>query len=644
MSDPKATSDSSPVVGKPGHPLLPASPAPEARKGMMKLVVQLLRPYRGWLIVVFIAMLVETAMSLAAPWPLKVIIDNAVGHHKLPEWLAWIHDLPGGDSKMGLVVLSGVAVVVIALLDAIASYIDNYYTESVGQYVANDLRMRVYQHLDRLSLTYYDTHQTGTLLSTITDDVDTIQDFTSSATLTILIDLLTIVGILGVMFWLNWDFALIAVGVTPFLLLFVARFKKAVKKATHEVRKRQSDIVAVVQQGLESMRAVKAFGRQELEESRLGKASQATVDAALKARRVKSLLSPVVSLVVALCTGFVLWRGAVLIMNQPPAMTVGELTVFLAYLTKFFKPVQDLAKMTNTIAQASVGLDRVRSILDADDIIPERPGACAPETLKGDITFEKVAFAYDPESPVLREVNVAISPGQRVGIVGPTGGGKSTVVSLIPRFYDPTAGSVKIDGVDVRDYTIDGLRKHIAFVLQDTTLFRGTIRENIAYGRPEATEKELIEAAKLANADEFISRMPHGYDTMVGERGTTLSGGQRQRIGIARALIRNSPILILDEPTAALDTESEKLVMEALERLMKGRTVITIAHRLSTIRDAHKIVVLKGGSVVEEGTHEQLLARGGVYAELHRIQSQGTEGPVPSPAPKTLSDGKDSRN
>ncbi len=625
MSDPQAISE---VAGKAPLPSVPAkgdSAEVVARKGMVKLIRQLLRPYRGWLIIVFIAMMVETAMSLAAPWPLKIIIDNAVGNHKFPEWLRWVHEVPHAGSKASLVIVCAIMVVVIAVVDAIASYIDNYYTESIGQWVANDLRMRVYHHLDRLSLSYYDTHQTGPLLSTITDDVDTIQDFTSSATLTILIDMLTIVGILGVMFWLNWDFALIAVGVTPFLLFFVARFKKAVKKATHEVRKRQSDIVAVVQQGLESMRAVKAFGRQELEEERLGKVSHATVDAALKARRVKSLLSPVVSVVVAMCTAFVLWRGAQLIMHVPELMTVGALTVFLAYLTKFFKPVQDLAKMTNTIAQAAVGLDRVRAILDADDIIPQRPNAREPETLRGEIVFNKVAFAYDPESPVLREVTMSIVPGQRVGIVGPTGGGKSTVVSLIPRFYDPTGGEVRIDGVDIRDYTIDGLRKHIAFVLQDTTLFRGTVRDNIAYGRPDATEKELIEAAKLANADEFISKMPHGYDTMVGERGSTLSGGQRQRIGIARALIRNSPILILDEPTAALDTESEKLVMEALERLMKGRTVITIAHRLSTIRDAHKIVVLKGGLVAEEGTHEELIARGGVYAELHRIQSEGAQ-------------------
>jgi ABC-type multidrug transport system fused ATPase/permease subunit len=378
----------------------------------------------------------------------------------------------------------------------------------------------------------------------------------------------------------------------------------------------------VVEQGLESIRVVKAFGRQELEESRLKDVSAATVDAALKARRVKSLLSPAVTLVVALCTGFVLWHGTALVLAD--VMTVGALTVFLAYLSKFFKPVQDLAKMSNTLAQTAVALERVQAILDAQAFVPERPDAREPELLKGAVAFDHVAFAYNSAAPVLRDISFSIEPGQLVGIVGATGGGKSTVVSLIPRFYDPSAGTVKIDGVDVRDYKLAGLRSQIGFVLQDTVLFRGTVRDNIAYGRPEASEDEIVAAAKLANADEFIARMPKGYDSLIGERGLTLSGGQRQRIGIARAIVRNAPILILDEPTAALDTESEKLVIDALERLMEGRTVITIAHRLSTIRDAHKIIVLKDGVVAEEGTHDELLTRGGLYAELYRVQIVGT--------------------
>jgi len=276
--------------------------------------------------------------------------------------------------------------------------------------------------------------------------------------------------------------------------------------------------------------------------------------------------------------------------------------------------------MTNTIAQTAVGVERVRAILEADDVIPEKVGARDPQAFRGDIAFDQVDFGYDKEDKVLNNVSFKVSAGQMVGVVGPTGSGKSTVVSLIPRFYDPVAGKVMIDGVDVRDFTVRGLRSQIGYVLQETVLFRGTVAENIAYGKGGATRAEVEEAAELANAAEFINRMPHGYDTMVGDRGDTLSGGQRQRIGIARAIIRNNPILILDEPTAALDTESEKLVMDALRRLMQKRTVITIAHRLSTIRDADKIIVLKDGVLAEEGSHDELMARSGIYAGLYQTQ------------------------
>lgn len=590
---------------------------------MLGLIRKLVRPYRGTLLVILLAMVVETVMSVAGPWPLKIVLDNVVGSHKLRPWLDHLlGPLLGGSSKMQIAAAAALAAIIIAALGALASYIANYYTTSVGQWVANDLRMRTYHHLQQLSLSYYDKHQTGSLLSTITADVQTIQAFASGSTLDIAVDLLTIVGMLFIMFWLNWDFTLIAVAVTPFLLLFVSRFKKAVKKATHEVRKQQSNIVSVVEQGLESMRVVQAFGRQDLAQEQLGTVSRATVDAALKARRIKALLSPIVAVTVSLCVAVVLWRGSALIIAG--AMTAGALTVFLSYLTKFFKPVQDLATMTNSIAQTAVGVERVQAILDADTVIPERPDASEPESLTGDIVFDKVAFAYDADSPVLRDVSFHIKPGQMVGVVGPTGGGKSTIVSLIPRFYDPTAGSIRVDGVDIRDYKLQGLRNHIGYVLQETILFQGTVRENIAYGHANATEEEIMNAAKLADVDEFVQRMPHGYDTIVGERGDTLSGGQRQRIGIARALIRNNPILILDEPTAALDTESESMVVKALERLMKGRTVITIAHRLSTIHNSDSIIVLKEGMVAEQGTHEELMKVGGAYAELYRVQFEAS--------------------
>jgi subfamily B ATP-binding cassette protein MsbA len=593
--------------------------AKEKKNGLSSLVLALLRPYRKWLVLIFFAMSLETLMSLAAPWPLKIIIDNVIGKEQLPLALAWLNGTGVTQDYKWMAAFAAFALVLFAVLGSVAGYINSYYTESVAQYVANDLRQRMYHHLQRLSLAYYDSHQIAKILNTITADVTTIQDFASQSILRIFVDSMTIIGMLTIMFYLHWDFALVAVGITPFLILFVARFKREVKKATREVRKDQGVMAAVMQQGLESMRSVNAFGRQDLEEERLRKASLETVAAALRARRLKALLVPVINISVAICVALVLWRGADLVINR--VMTVGALTVFLAYLSKFFSPVQDLAKMTNIVAQAGVALERIQVILEADTIIPERPDAIAPEKLQGNIVFDKVSFSYISETPVLHDFNLVIGEGQRIGVCGPSGGGKSTVASLIARFYDPTGGRILIDGHDIQEYTIEGLRKQIGFVLQDTFVFYGTLRENIAYGRPDASEEEIIQAAKMAKAHDFIMRLPNGYDTIAGERGITLSGGQRQCIGIARAIVRNSPILILDEPTASLDTESEKIVIEALERLMEGRTVIIIAHRLSTLRDADKIIVLKDGLVAEEGTHEELIARGSIYHELYQLQA-----------------------
>jgi len=381
-------------------------------------------------------------------------------------------------------------------------------------------------------------------------------------------------------------------------------------------------MLAVLQQGLESIRVVNAFGTQDVEEKRLKKISLETVHAALRARRLKALVSPIVTITVTFCIALVLWQGSSLVLSG--FMTIGALTVFLSYLTKFFSPVKDLAKMTNAVAQATVALERIQQILETDDVIPQKPNAISPEKVKGEIVFENVSFGYNLESIVLKNVSIKIESGQRVGICGPTGCGKSTIASLIPRFYDRVKGTILIDGTDICDFKLEELRKQIGFVLQDTVLFYGSVAENIAYGKPGATHEEMIKAARLANAEEFISKMPHGYNTLVGERGLTLSGGQRQRIGIARAIIRDSPILILDEPTAALDTESEKIVMEALEKLMKGRTVIIIAHRLSTICDCDKIFVMKDGEVIDAGTHDELIDHGELYAELYHLQTRAS--------------------
>lgn len=585
---------------------------------MTRLLRDLLRPYRGRLTVILVAMLLQTLMSLAAPWPLKVIIDDVVGGHPPPQWIAWLLPMLGGDGRLHVAAAAGIVTVLIAAVTGLGFYVANYFTESLGQWVANDLRVRVFHRLQLFSLGYFDHNRVGAVLSTIMTDVQTIQSFASVSTANLVTDTFTIFGMVIVMFLLRWDFALIALTAMPLLAIFVFRVNGLIKKATREVRNRQSELISTLQQGLEGFEVVQAFDRQDLEEQHLMQASEQTVTAWLSARKVSSLLAPVVGLAVALCTGLVLWRGSELILAG--VTTVGTLTVFLAYLAKFFQPVRDIAVMTNSVAQVSIAFERIRAILEADFVVPERPDAVEPPPLRGEIAFEHVAFGYDPEVPVLRDVSFTISPGQLVGIVGPTGSGKSTVVSLVPRFRDSDAGTIKIDGVNVCDYQLHPLRRQIGFVLQDTVLFRGTIRENIAFGRPQATEEEIVAAAKLANADEFITRMRGGYDSLVGDRGSTLSGGQRQRIGIARAFIRDSPILVLDEPTAALDAESEALVIEGLERLMRGRTAIVIAHRLSTIRDADRIIVIKDGVVAEEGTNDELLSRGGIYAELHRIQ------------------------
>ncbi|WP_422744901.1 ABC transporter ATP-binding protein [Mycobacterium sp. WMMD1722] len=585
---------------------------------MTRLVLTLLKPYPGRIVAILLATLVQILMGLAAPWPLKVIIDSVAGDRPAPLWIDWLLPMVGGDPKIRIAIAAGIVTVVIAAATGIASYAANYYTESLGQWVANDLRAQIFHRLQQFSLGYYDHTRLGVILNTIMSDVSTIQTFASSSATTLVTDIFTIVGMIIVMFVLRWDFALIALTAVPFLAYFVFRVNNLIKSSTREVRERQSDLISILEEGLEDIEVVQAFDRQDIEERNLMQASHETVKAWLKARGVSSLLAPMVGLVVALSTALVLWRGSILILSG--VMTVGTLTVFLAYLSKFFGPVRDIAVTTNSIAQVSVGIERVRAILEADYVVPERPNAKPPATLRGEIEFEHVAFGYNPDEPVLKDINLKIEPGEMVGIVGPTGSGKSTFVSLIPRFRDTDAGYIRIDGTDICDYQLHPLRQQIAYVFQDTVLFRGTVRENIAIGRPDATDEEVIAAAKLANAHEFIVRMRKGYDSLVGDRGMTLSGGQRQRMGIARAFIRNSPILILDEPTAALDAESEELVIDGMERLMKGRTVIVIAHRLSTIRDADRIVVIKDGVVAEQGTHDELLALDGIYAELHRIQ------------------------
>ena len=523
-----------------------------------------------------------------------------------------------GGGTLAVLNVAVVAVALIAVGGAVGSYVNNYLTANAGQWVMHDLRRTLYHHIHRLSLAEHDEKRTGDLIGRVTSDIDSIQDFVTSALLGIVTNALTLVGIIAVMLYLNWRFTLISLAVAPVLFLVVYVFTRRIKRASREVRKKESELVSMVEEVFSSIRVVKAFAREDYEERRFERQSLDNVETALVARAVKMKLSPVVDIIVATGTCLMLAYGARLVLAGQ--LTAGALVVFLLYLGKMYKPMRDLSKMTDTVSKAGVAFERIREVLETEGGIRDRRHARHAAPFKGAIAFDHVSFGYSPDQVILEDVSFTLEPGQIAAFVGPTGGGKTTVINLVARFYDPVAGTVSIDGTDIRDVTIRSLRDQISFVLQDTLLFRAPIWQNIAYGRPEATRAEIVHAAELANAHEFITEMPEGYDTMVGERGVTLSGGQRQRIAIARAVIRNTPILILDEPTSGLDAQSEQAVFEALDRLMKGKTSIVIAHHLATIMRADMIFVVKDHHVTERGTHAELLAAGGFYAELHGIQ------------------------
>jgi subfamily B ATP-binding cassette protein MsbA len=561
-------------------------------------------------------MLVQGAVDLLEPWPLKVIFDHVLGSKRMPDWLvSWI---PGGTEPLAILNAAAFSVLLIAAAGAVGAYTEKYLTAAVAKRVGHDLRRMLYHHVQRMSLSFYEQRQTGDMVVRLTSDIDAAEDLISSAALGIVLNGLTLTGMLVVMFYLDWRFSLIGLSVAPFLFVVVYRFTRRIKAAARAVKKKEGELASVVQESIASARVVKAFAQEEFEEARLARESQESVRLSLQARSIKARLPPFVDVIVAGGTCLVLWFGGRWVLEG--SLTAGALLVFILYLGKMYKPMKDLSKMADTLSKASVGFERIGEILGIERQIADRPGARPAPRLRGRIAFEQVRFGYTPDRLVLRDVDLVVEPGQRAALVGPTGSGKSTLIGLIPRLYDVTGGRVSIDGHDVRSYTLESLRRQVSFVLQDTVLFHATIAQNIAYGKPEATREEIERAARLANADEFISRLPAGYDTVVGERGDTLSGGQRQRIAIARAIIRDSAILLLDEPSAALDAASEDLIFQGLSRLLDGRTSITIAHRLATVRNADVIFVLDDGAIVERGTHEELLARHGLYAHLYEKQ------------------------
>jgi len=589
-------------------------------------ITDLLKPHSTALVLGLVAAVGEGVASLLEPWPLKIVFDDVLkAHRPVHGWLnRWVTTTAGED-PVAILKFAVAAVVLIALLDALCSYSEKYLTTSVSQWVMHDLRRTLYSHIQRLSLAYHNQKQTGDLISRVTSDIDAIQSFIASGLLGSVLSCLTLVGMIGVMFYINWRFTLIALAVAPVLFVLVYSYTRRIKKAARAVRQKEGEIVSIVQEVFSSIQVVKAFAREDYEQRRLEEESLEGVEIALRARSLKAKLAPLVEIVVAVGTCMVLWFGARMVLTG--ALSVGSLVVFILYLGKMYKPMQELSKMTDSYSKAAVGYERIREVLETDREIKDVRGARAAPHFKGRIEFEDVNFSYTPDHPVLKDVSLVIEPGQTAALVGPTGAGKTTIVSLIARFYDPDSGVVRIDGRDVRRFQQKSLRGQISFVLQETLLFHASVWQNIAYGKPEARRAEILRAAELANAHEFIEKLPETYNTVIGERGVTLSGGQRQRLAIARALIRNSPLLILDEPSSGLDASSEKLVFEGLDRLMENKTSIVIAHRLSTIRKADVIFVVDDGRIAERGRHQELLKSGGLYAQLYETQFREEDRP-----------------
>ncbi|HWB85974.1 MAG TPA: ABC transporter ATP-binding protein [Bryobacteraceae bacterium] len=579
---------------------------------------RLLKPHSGALIGGIAAILVESVASLAEPWPLKIVLDNVLKSKPGSGWLNQLILSSAGTDKVAVLKFAALAVLVIASVGAVSNYTEKYITATLGQWVMHDLRHTLYSHIQRLSLGFHNQKQTGDLISRLTSDIDAIQTFITSGLLGVLINGLTLFGMMAVMFYVSPRFTLIALSVAPLLFVVVFSYTLRIKKATRDVRAKEGQMVSVIQEVLTSMHIVKAFAREEFEQRRFVEESRESVEIALRVRGMKVKLSPTVDMIIALGTCLVLWFGGR--MALAGSLSAGSLVLFIWYLGRMYKPMRELAKTTDAYTKAAVGYERIREVMDTDHEVRNLPGARRAPALRGQIEFDDVTFGYEPDCPVLKHVSLLVEPGQRAALVGPTGAGKTTIINLIPRFYDPDQGTVKIDGSDVKLFQQESLRQQISFVLQETLLFHGPVWYNIAYGKPEASRAEILHAAELANAHEFIEQMPQGYDTVIGERGVTLSGGQRQRIAIARAVIRDTPILILDEASTGLDAASEKLVFEALLRLMEGKTSIVIAHRLATIQSADIIFVVNDGQITERGRHEELIRNSGLYAELHELQ------------------------
>jgi len=592
--------------------------AGKSAKQWLPHFLPLLRPFRQQLWWAALAMVLDASLTVFRPWPLKVVIDRVLSHRptRVPFLSIWLDNTT--LSRMHILYGACAATLLIALSTGLLTY---WYTRTlgiVGQRFVFELRCRLFAHMQRLSLRFHDTQHRGDLITRLTSDIQAIQDLISNGLIVLGSNAFLLIGMLILMFWLNWQFAFVALAVAPLLFWTVFRYTHRIKVAAREARVSTGLLASLAQETLASIRIVQGLAQEEQQNDRFQAHSESSLRSYLEGVRYQARVAPLVDVFAAAGLALVMWFGATHVMQGH--LTTGDMVVFFAYVTNLYSPMKALARLSYVTSKASVGAERIADIMRVRSGVTDHHGAREVSHLKGEIEFRDVSFEYQSGQLVLSRINLRVPPGEKVAIVGATGAGKSTLISLVPRLYDPSSGTVSIDGEDIRNYSVQSLRAQISLVLQDSLLFSGTVRENIAFGRPDASDKEIVAAAVVANAAEFIDVLPDGYETLVAEGGTSLSGGQKQRIAIARAILRGSPILILDEPTSGLDAASERTVIDALERAARGRTTLLIAHRLTTVRLADRIIVLEKGRIVEEGPHQELLSLRGKYAHLYSLQ------------------------